>query len=155
MLFNGCMTLRTTPLKSELTICTTGEGVRWLWACQQRVRRSVRRTVTASAMQVSSLSLFVPLVAPCCRVIIKLGTHGPCPRIGSCSRAVDTTGQHRCQNCDLQFSPVQFRSYMRCERDRAVATCTFEATEAAASVVFRTIASVKTITMSTYQSHHP
>ena len=36
---------------------------------------------------------------------------------------------------------------------RAVAT--FEATEAAASVVFRTIASVKTITMSTYQSHHP
>ena len=46
----GCMTLRTTPLKSELTICTTGEGVRWLWACQQRVRRSVRRTVTASAI---------------------------------------------------------------------------------------------------------
>ena len=25
-------------------------GVRWLWACQQRLRRSVRRTVTASAL---------------------------------------------------------------------------------------------------------
>jgi len=25
-LLHGCMTLRTTPLKSELTICTTGEG---------------------------------------------------------------------------------------------------------------------------------
>jgi len=42
------------------------------------------------------------------------------------------------------FSSVQCSSdRMRCERDRAVAT--FEATEAAASVVFRTIASVKTI----------
>ena len=37
------MTLRTTSLKSELTLCTTGGGVPWLWACQQRVRRSVRR----------------------------------------------------------------------------------------------------------------
>ena len=33
-----------------MTLRTTGEGVRWLWACQQRVRRSVRRTVTASAL---------------------------------------------------------------------------------------------------------
>jgi len=45
------MTLRTTPLKSELTICTTGDdAVPWLWVCQQRVRWIVRRTVTASAM---------------------------------------------------------------------------------------------------------
>jgi len=44
-----CMTLCTTPLKSELMVCTTGDGVPWLWACQQRVRWSVRRTVTASA----------------------------------------------------------------------------------------------------------
>jgi len=45
-----CMTLRTTLLKSELTICTTGDGVPWLWVCQQRVGWSVRRIVTASAM---------------------------------------------------------------------------------------------------------
>ena len=48
---DDCMTLHTTTLKSILTICTiTGEGVRWLWACQQRVSWSLRRTVTASVM---------------------------------------------------------------------------------------------------------
>ena len=36
----------------EVRIDTTyhGSGVTWLWACQQRVRRSVRRTVTSAAM---------------------------------------------------------------------------------------------------------